>query len=59
MGLFFAQITKQCFTCGQGFGKTEEAAITEACSNAFPYVQIKYNDKILFELCLKWKREGK
>ena len=54
LDLYFAEVTyEQCFTCGQGYGKTKEEAIVEACSNALPYVKARYGEKVLFEACLR------
>lgn len=54
--LFFAEITyANDYTAGQGCGSTEEEAIIEACSNAYPFIKKRYNDKVLFDLCLNYR----
>jgi len=56
--IYFAEITyEQGFTGGQGYGKSKEEAITEACSNALPFVRKMYGDKVLFEVCFEFSSD--
>lgn len=54
--MYWANVTRNDFTCGTGYANTEETAIASACSDAFPYIKTKFNSTVLFELCLHWKK---